>query len=212
MAERTVIVDGFSKTFAMTGWRLGYGVMPARIAERVTRLVINSCSCTATFVQDAGVAALTVHCRTALQGHAGPADWQWARRAREVVSIPVLVNGDVRSSEDVRRALDETGCAGVMIGRGAIDHPWIFREARALLDHGVQLPRPTADERRALYLELLAANVAQRGERFGARVTRRHLRGLVGGIVTPGTLAALFTCETVDGCRALLREAAASAA
>ena len=59
MAERTVIVDGFSKTFAMTGWRLGYGVMPARIAERVTRLVINSCSCTATFVQDAGVAALT---------------------------------------------------------------------------------------------------------------------------------------------------------
>ncbi|MBX6332476.1 MAG: aminotransferase class I/II-fold pyridoxal phosphate-dependent enzyme, partial [Gemmatimonadaceae bacterium] len=59
MAERTVVVDGFSKTFAMTGWRLGYGVMPAPIAERVTRLVINSCSCTATFVQDAGLAALT---------------------------------------------------------------------------------------------------------------------------------------------------------
>src|SRR5262249_32357341 len=150
---------------------------------------------------------ITIHCRTALQGHAGAADWQWARRAREVVSIPVLVNGDIRGSDDVRRALDETGCAGVMIGRGAIDHPWIFREARALVDRGVRAPRRTPDEGRAFYLELLAANVAKRGERFGARVTRRHLRGIVGGIVTPTTLAALFTCETVNACRDLLHDA-----
>ena len=59
MADRTVIVDGFSKTFAMTGWRLGYGVMPEPIAERVTKLIVNSTSCTAAFVQHAGVAALT---------------------------------------------------------------------------------------------------------------------------------------------------------
>jgi tRNA-dihydrouridine synthase B len=158
-------------------------------------------------LEDAGVAALTIHCRTAAQGHTGAADWQWARRAREVVSIPVLVNGDVRTADDVGRALDETGCAGVMVGRGAIDHPWIFREARALVDHGVRLPAPTADERRAFYLELVTANVAQRGERFGVRVTRRHLRGLVGGVVTPATLAALFSCETVAGCRDLLLDA-----
>jgi aspartate/methionine/tyrosine aminotransferase len=59
MAERTVIVDGFSKAYAMTGWRLGYGVMPAPLAEPMTRLVINNVSCTATFVQHAGIAALT---------------------------------------------------------------------------------------------------------------------------------------------------------
>ncbi|HET7296830.1 MAG TPA: pyridoxal phosphate-dependent aminotransferase [Gemmatimonadales bacterium] len=59
MAERTVIVDGFSKTYSMTGWRLGYGVMPAALAEPMTTLVINNVSCTATFVQDAGIAALT---------------------------------------------------------------------------------------------------------------------------------------------------------
>lgn len=59
MAERTVIVDGFSKTYAMTGWRLGYGVMPARLTGAMTTLVINNVSCTATFVQHAGVAALT---------------------------------------------------------------------------------------------------------------------------------------------------------
>jgi len=59
MAERTVIVDGFSKAYSMTGWRLGYGVMPAWLTEPMTRLVINNVSCTATFVQYAGLAALT---------------------------------------------------------------------------------------------------------------------------------------------------------
>jgi aspartate/methionine/tyrosine aminotransferase len=59
MAERTFIVDGFSKTYSMTGWRLGYGVMPARLAAPVTTLLINNVSCTATFVQYAGLAALT---------------------------------------------------------------------------------------------------------------------------------------------------------
>ncbi|HYK81588.1 MAG TPA: pyridoxal phosphate-dependent aminotransferase [Gemmatimonadales bacterium] len=59
MAERTVIVDGFSKTYSMTGWRLGYGFMPAWLAEPITTLVINNVSCTATFVQYAGLAALT---------------------------------------------------------------------------------------------------------------------------------------------------------
>ena len=58
MKERTVILDGFSKTYAMTGWRLGYGVMPREMAEAVTRLMINSNSCTAAFTQKAGVAAL----------------------------------------------------------------------------------------------------------------------------------------------------------
>ena len=59
MLERTIILDGFSKTYAMTGWRLGYGVMPEPLAEAVTRLMINSNSCTAAFTQMAGIAALT---------------------------------------------------------------------------------------------------------------------------------------------------------
>jgi aspartate/methionine/tyrosine aminotransferase len=59
MAERTILLDGFSKTFAMTGWRLGYGVFPRALVEPVTKLVTNSVSCTATFVQRAGAAALS---------------------------------------------------------------------------------------------------------------------------------------------------------
>jgi tRNA-dihydrouridine synthase B len=159
-------------------------------------------------LEDAGVAAITIHCRTAQMGHSGAADWSWAAKARESVTIPVLVNGDVRSAEDARRAIDETGCAGVMVGRRAIEHPWIFREARALLDHGVHLPGPTPDERLALCRDHLRANVAFRGEPFGVRVTRRHLSGYLHGLRGAAALRRrLLFCDSLEGCLAILDEA-----
>ncbi len=160
-------------------------------------------------LEDAGVAALTIHCRTAAMGHNGSADWSWAARAREVVSIPVIVNGDIKSAGDAERALAETGCAGVMVGRHAIDHPWIFREARALLDHSIHLPLPTPDERLAMCREHLVANVEFRGEPFGVRVTRRHLTGYLRGLRGAAALRRrLLFCESLEGCLAILDEAA----
>ena len=156
-------------------------------------------------LEDAGVAAITLHCRTAQMGHSGAADWSWAAKAREAVTIPVLVNGDVRSAQDARRAIAETGCEGVMVGRRAIEHPWIFREARALLDRGVELALPTAAERIALCREHLVANVGQRGEPFGVHCTRRHLAGYLKGL--PGAAALrqeLNMCDSLDGCLAIL--------
>jgi nifR3 family TIM-barrel protein len=164
-------------------------------------------------LEDAGVAAITIHCRTAQMGHTGAADWSWAARAREVVSIPVLVNGDVRTASDAARAIAETGCAGVMVGRRAIEHPWVFREARALLDTGVEIPAPTSEERIALCREHLVANVAQRGEPFGVHCTRRHLSGYLKGL--PGAAALrqrLNTCDSLEGCLEILGEAPARAA
>jgi nifR3 family TIM-barrel protein len=159
-------------------------------------------------LEDAGVAALTIHCRTAQMGHNGNADWTWAARAREVVSIPVVVNGDIKSAADAERALRETGCAAVMVGRRAIEHPWIFREARALLDRGVHLPLPTPDERLALCREHLVANVAFRGEPFGVRVTRRHLTGYLHGLRGAGALRRrLLFCDSLEGCLSILDEA-----
>jgi tRNA-dihydrouridine synthase B len=159
-------------------------------------------------LEDAGVAALTIHCRTAQMGHRGAADWSWARRAREAVRIPVIVNGDVRTAADAVRALAETGCAGVMIGRGAIDHPWIFREARALLA-GQPATAPTDDERVALYRAIAIANVAQRGERFGVAVSRRHAGVL--GPLAPRMRAPLFAEATLAGTLGALENAAALA-
>ncbi len=156
-------------------------------------------------LEDAGVAAITIHCRTAQMGHSGAADWSWASRAREVVGIPVIVNGDVRTGEDAARALAETGCAGVMVGRRAIEHPWVFREVSARLDRGEDAAPPTAVERLELCREHLIANVAQRGEPFGVHCTRRHLSGYLKGL--PGAAALrqeLNHCDSLEGCLAIL--------
>jgi tRNA-dihydrouridine synthase B len=156
-------------------------------------------------LEDAGVAAITVHCRTAQMGHSGAADWSWAARARAAVTIPVLVNGDVRSADDARRALHETGCEGVMVGRRAIEHPWVFREARGLLDHGVDVAAPTPEERITLCREHLIANVAQRGEPYGVHCTRRHLAGYLKGLHGAASLRKqLNLCDSLEGCLAIL--------
>lgn len=87
-------------------------------------------------LEDIGVAALTVHCRTRKMGHRGEADWSWIPKIKEVVKIPVVLNGGVFTAEDVKRAFDETNADGVMIARGAIGNPWIFLEAKELLNTG----------------------------------------------------------------------------
>jgi len=156
-------------------------------------------------LEDAGAAALTVHCRTAQMGHSGAADWTWAAKAREVVSIPVIVNGDVRSGEDAKRALDSTGCAGVMIGRRAIEHPWVFREIYGLLRDGVTVAPPTDEERLELCRAHLRANVEERGEPYGVRVTRRHLSGYLAGLRGAAQLRQqLNRCDSLEGCLAIL--------
>jgi len=133
-------------------------------------------------LEDVGISALTVHCRTAQMRHDGTADWRWAARAQAAVKMPVVVNGDVRTGEDAVRALAETGCAAVMVGRGAVAHPWIFREARALLDGKPALPPPTPHERLDLLARHLQLNVAFRGEGNGVQCTRRHYAGYLAGV------------------------------
>lgn len=139
-------------------------------------------------LEDVGVAALTVHCRTAQMRHDGQADWRWAARARAVVKMPVVVNGDVRTGADALRALEETGCAAVMVGRGAVAHPWIFREARALLDGKPPQAPPSAHERLDLLSRHLRENVAFRGENNGVQCTRRHYAGYLSGVPGGETL------------------------
>jgi nifR3 family TIM-barrel protein len=157
-------------------------------------------------LEDVGVAALTIHCRTAAAGHDGAADWAWARRAREAVSIPVIVNGDVGSAADAVRALAETGCAGVMIGRAAIQHPWIFAEARAALAGAPPPPPPDERERLRVFRALLDGYVAVRGERWAVRVVRRHLP-LLGPRLASALRPALFTATTLPATLAVLAAA-----
>jgi nifR3 family TIM-barrel protein len=152
-------------------------------------------------LEDAGVRALAIHCRTAKKGYTGSADWSWARKAREAVAIPVIVNGDIRSANDCKRALAETGCAGVMIGRRAIEHPWIFREARARLDQSGHVPTPTIEERFALCREHLLAMRDERGPRRAVRAMRRcyprYLQRVPDAAALVQELAAIAELEAV---------------
>ncbi|HJP31427.1 MAG: tRNA dihydrouridine synthase DusB [Candidatus Latescibacteria bacterium] len=150
--------------------RLGWDAASIQIVE-VARML-----------QDEGVQALAVHCRTRAQGHKGDVDYSWIPRIKAAVQIPVILNGDVVSPQTARSAFEETGCDGVMIGRAAIRHPWLFREIRHYLDTGSLLPEPCLRERAELCQHHLRLSVSHFGERYGMISMKRHYAGYFRGI------------------------------
>lgn len=110
--------------------------------------------------QDAGARMVTLHARFAKQGFEGEADWNLIRQLREAVTVPLIGNGDVKSGEDARRMIEETGCDGVMVGRAAISNPWRLAQIRAGLTGGDPPAEPTLDERIGVALEHARTMVA----------------------------------------------------
>jgi len=132
--------------------------------------------------EQVGIAALTVHCRTREQGHRGAVDYSWIPRIKEAVSIPVIVNGDIVSPENVKTVFETTGCDAVMIGRGAVLNPWIFRQVRHYLATGDLLPDASIEERVDLLREHLRLSVEYKGERAGVIELRKHYAGFLRGL------------------------------
>ena len=135
----------------------------------------------AKMVEQAGAKALTVHCRTRSQAHNGEADWRWLEKIKKVLSIPLIGNGDITEPDDVRRMF-ETGCDGVMIGRGAIGNPWLFARAKHLLATGELLPEPTLKERVEVCIEHLKLSVELKGMRDGIIPFRKYYSGYLRGV------------------------------
>ena len=140
----------------------------------------------AKMVEDAGAKALTLHCRTRSQGHNGFADWSWLEKIKKVIQIPLIGNGDITCPEDVKAML-ETGCDGVMIGRGAIANPWIFKQTKYYLEHGEHLAEPGIEEKIHTCIEHLKLNVHYKGEKYGVMTFRKHYVGYLKGLpnITP---------------------------
>ena len=131
---------------------------------------------------EAGCAALAIHPRTRAQGYSGQADWSViADLKRHFPELPIIGNGDVKTPADARRMLEQTGCDFVMIGRGALGNPWIFRE---LLGG----PPPGPEERCALVLEHLSVHMEFVGEPLAAvRSFRKHLAWYAHGLYGAAT-------------------------
>jgi nifR3 family TIM-barrel protein len=100
---------------------------------------------TAPLLEDCGIRALAVHGRTKEQGYSGEADWDVIAQVADSVKIPVIGNGDITCAADVKQRRDTTRIAGVMIGRGAMSAPWLFREIKHFLATGELLPAPSLE-------------------------------------------------------------------
>ncbi len=132
-------------------------------------------------IEDAGAVALTLHCRTRTQGHSGDADWSWIPKVKDVVKIPVALNGGIFTAEDVKQAFVETNADAVMIARGAIEHPWIFREAKQLLN-GESVQYVTTDERIETALRHLRYSLEIRDVRGAIIPFRKYYAGYLKGL------------------------------
>ncbi|MEW6062543.1 MAG: tRNA dihydrouridine synthase DusB [Bacteroidota bacterium] len=136
----------------------------------------------AKMLEGIGVAALTIHCRTRSQGHSGDPDYSWIPKVKQAVNIPIIVNGGLRDPQQIKEVFDDTGCDGVMIGRGAIDNPWIFSDVKHYFSTGEVAPSRSLAERIDICLELLQSSAEFKGERRGVIEMRKFYSGYLRGI------------------------------
>lgn len=121
----------------------------------------------AKIAQDCGISALTVHGRTRKQLYSGTADWEIIRLVKQSVKIPVFGNGDILTGEDAKRMIETTGCDGIMIARGALGNPWIYKEIEAVLNGSSFSNKPSLEEKRKIVLKHLNLELESHGQQSG---------------------------------------------
>lgn len=136
----------------------------------------------AKIIEDAGGKAVAVHGRTREQYYSGKADWDIIRQVKEAVSIPVIGNGDVVSGESAIAIQKETGCDGVMIGRGAQGNPWIFSELLEYERTGKMPLRPSVEAIKKMMLRHAQLQMQYKGEYLGIREMRKHVSWYTSGL------------------------------
>lgn len=139
----------------------------------------------AQMAEEAGVQAITIHGRTRAQMYAGKADWDIIKKVKEAVHIPVIGNGDIFTPEDAKRMIEETGCDGVAIARGAKGNPWLIKRTIEYLKTGTLLPEPILEEKKDMMRRHACLMTEYKGEKMAMVEMRSHLAWYTAGI--PGS-------------------------
>lgn len=155
-------------------------------------------------IEAAGGAAVAVHGRTREQFYSGEADWSVIKAVKEAVNIPVIGNGDIFSGEDAMRMMDETGCDMVMIARGSLGNPWIFREALALWEGRPVPEKPTLEEKIEMMIYHLNSLAEEKGEYVAVREMRKHASWYLKGV--RGSAAVRRNLNTIDDISVMIVE------
>jgi len=160
-------------------------------------------------VEEAGASLLTLHPRTADAKYDGHAQWEYIAQVKEVLSIPVCGNGDIRSAGDAVAMMEETGCDAVMVGRGAIGNPWLLEDivhAFESYPDGVGSEGLPAEARIGLALEHLDLAISFKGERRAVRDMKRHLHSYTRGMRDAASVRErLFRADSAEDIRVQLR-------
>lgn len=156
----------------------------------------------AKLIEKAGASAIAVHGRTRSQMYEGQANWDYIRLVKEAVSIPVIGNGDVKTPQDAKRMLEETGCDAVMVGRAALGNPWVIHQMVEYIENGILLEEPTFDEKLDQCLKHAQRLIHIDGERLAIKQMRGHapwyMKGLKSASAIKNKLSKIETYQELE--------------
>ncbi|MDR1028280.1 MAG: tRNA-dihydrouridine synthase, partial [Clostridiales Family XIII bacterium] len=201
-ARAARVVEAMAAKAARSGKAVTVKIRAGFVADNINAQTF------ARLMEDAGAAAVAVHGRTREQYYSGHADWGVVAEVKAALNVPVIGSGDVMDASDAVRMLAETGCDGVMIARGALGNPWIFREARALLDGAddaeIRASRPSRAEKAEMFIRHARMIAETKGEYVATREMRKHVGWYFKG--EPGVAALKNAATALEGFAALMDE------